>query len=210
MFGCAPGDNSALLRAAGEIDALDLGRVDQRTDNVSGVGGRVGHKIDDAVREASFDKRLVDQCVGAWARFTGLQDNGIAAGQRHRDRPDAENDRSVPRRDAEDHTDRFLQRHGNAARLVRGDDFAGNLGGDRRRLPHDGCREFDVEHCPAKGRAGLGHHRRGKSFPAGQKSIGGFHQQRAPRARPLRRPGGKSCRSPRRNGGHVGGFHRRR
>ncbi|MNL89671.1 hypothetical protein D3C87_2201390 [compost metagenome] len=40
--------------------------------------------------------------MGAWADFARFEDDGIAAGEWGRERPDAENDRGIPGGDGED------------------------------------------------------------------------------------------------------------
>ena len=77
------------------------------------------------------------------------QASGIAIGAH------AENDRRIPRRDAEHDADRLAHRHRDAARLVGRDHLAGDLRGHRRGLAQHAGGEMDVEAGPAGGRAGL-------------------------------------------------------
>ena len=109
-----------------------------------------------AVGQAGLAQRFDDQPVRARADFRGLQDHGVAAGQRHGDGAHAEDDRRVPRRDAEHHAGRLAHRHGDAAGLVGRDHLAGDLGGHRRRLAQHAGGQHDVEAGPAGGGAGLG------------------------------------------------------
>ena len=87
---------------------------------VCGVVRRVGHDVDDAVAEARFGEALADQAMHAGADLRRLEDDGVAARERHRHRAHAEDHRRVPRRDAEHDADRLAERHGEIARHVGG------------------------------------------------------------------------------------------
>ena len=101
VLGARLGDDLADARGAGEVDAPH-GRVrDQRVDHGAGVLGRVGHDVDHARREARLAEDAADQPVRARAHLGGLEHHGVAAGERHGDGAHAEDDRRVPRRDAE-------------------------------------------------------------------------------------------------------------
>ena len=180
MLGRALGDDPADRGRAGEIDPPHRRMVDQRADHFAGILGRVGDEVDHAVGEAGLVEGLDDQRVGARAYLGGLEDHRVAAGERHRDRAHAENDRRVPRRDAEDHPDRLAKRHGEAAGLVGRDDLAADLGGQRRRLADHAGGEHQVEPRPALGRADLGHHRRDERVGLGFQRGRGLVEQRAP------------------------------
>ena len=103
------GDEAADAGRAGEIDAADRRIGDERLDDAGGVGRRIADDIDDAVAEPGVAQRLADQAMGLGAELGAFQDDGVAAGERHRQRPDAENDGGVPRRDAQDDAGRLAK-----------------------------------------------------------------------------------------------------
>ena len=82
-------------------------------------------------------------------------------------------------------------RHRRQPRLVRGDDFAGDLRGDRRGFAQHASRKKDVEMRPAGGRPGLLGHRPDEVRRAPFKAIGGAKQSGATLAGTQRRPGGE-------------------
>jgi hypothetical protein len=69
----ARGDDLAHGGRAGEVDALDLRRIDQRADHRAGVGRGIGDDLDHAFGEAGFGKGLDDQGMGARALFRRLE-----------------------------------------------------------------------------------------------------------------------------------------
>lgn len=54
MFGGAAGEDTAHFSAAGEVDALHLGRISQRAYHIAGICRCIGDEVDDAFREADF------------------------------------------------------------------------------------------------------------------------------------------------------------
>ena len=114
----APGDDPAHRGRAGEVDAAHFRRVDQRAHHRARVGRGIGDDLHHALGKPGVGKGLDDQGMGARALFGGLEDHRIAAGQRRGDGPHPQNDRRIPRRNAQDHADRFAQGHGQAPRLV--------------------------------------------------------------------------------------------
>ena len=114
------GDDAADARRAGEVDAADRGMGDQRLDDRGGVGRRVADDIDDALaeqpasRQASPIRRCVRGQISEPLSTTVLpQASGVG------ERAHAENDRRVPRRDAEHDADRLAQRHRQSCRACR-------------------------------------------------------------------------------------------
>ena len=93
------GDDAADAGGAGEVDAADLGMGDQRLDHLGGILRRVGDQVDGALGQARLAEGLDDERMGARAALGRLEDDGVAAGERHGDRAHAEDDRRVPRRD---------------------------------------------------------------------------------------------------------------
>src|ERR1700691_6604695 len=80
--------------------------------------------------------------MGAGADLGGAQDHGVAAGQGRGDSAGAENNRRVPRRDAEHDARRLTDRHRENTRLVRWDYLAGDLvvsDAASRRMPAARC-----------------------------------------------------------------------
>ena len=67
----------------------------------------VDHQLDDPGRKPRCFESLDDQAVSSRAALGGLQDNRVPAGEGGGDCPTAEDHRSVPWRDAEDHSDRL-------------------------------------------------------------------------------------------------------
>ena len=182
-------DDAADPRRAGEIDPAHGGMADQHFDQGRGVFRRVGDDVEDARRQAGVAQAFGDQPMRARADFGGLQHHGVAAGQRQRDGADAEDDRRVPRRHAQHHARGLANGHGDAARLVRGDDFAGNLRGHGGRLAQHAGGEVDVEAGPAGGRPGFGRHQLDELRGLRRQKIGGFQQDRAPGIRAGGGPG---------------------
>ena len=111
---------------------------DERLDHLAGVRGRVGDHVDDTVRDAGIAQRRADQPVRRRAKLGCLEDDGVAAGERHRDRAHAKQHRCIPWRDAEHDTGRLAQGHREEA-PVGGDHLAGHrtLAG---RLAQQGAR----------------------------------------------------------------------
>ena len=150
-------------------------------------------------RQARLAEGLDDQRMGARAVLRGLEHDGVAAGERHRHRADAEDDRRVPRRDREDHADRLAHGHGGRARPVRRDHLAGDLRGHRGRLADHVGGEPDIEVRPMRRAAGLGDHRVGEVVDLRLEEVGGLEEKLAPLAGRFRRP------LRERRGGRVGG-----
>ena len=84
-----------------------------------------------------------------------LEDHGVAAGQRRGDGAHAQDDRRVPRRDAQHHAGRLAQAHGQRARHVGGNHLAADLRGQRRRFADHAGGQHHVEAGPHAGGAGL-------------------------------------------------------
>ncbi len=188
MLGRALGDDPADRGRSGEVDAAHRGMIDQRADHRARICRRIGDEIDDAGGEARLLERLDDQPVGARAQLRTLEDDGVAAGDRHRDRAHAEDDRRVPRRDAEHDARRLADRHGKAAGLVGGDHLARNLGGQGGGFAHHRCGEAEVEQRPALGGADLPHHRIDEIIGLGFQRGGSLHQKSAARIGAERAP----------------------
>ena len=184
---------------SGEVDTPHRRMIDHRPDDLAGVGGGVGDQVDDALAKPRDDEGGNDQRVGAGTLFRCLQDHGVAACQRHRDRAHAQNDRRVPRRDAQDNPGGFAQRHRDASRLVGRNDLAADLGRHRGGFTHDPCRQHQVERGPALRGTNFRHHRCDEIIAPGFERIGRFHQHRAARIGAHRGPGGGGI------GGGIGG-----
>ena len=74
---------------------------DQRFDHGGGAIGLVHDDIDDVLRQAGIAQQFADHLVRARTSLGRLQDHGVAARQRHDDDAQAQQQRCVPRRDAE-------------------------------------------------------------------------------------------------------------
>ncbi len=197
MLGRAFGDDFADAGRTREIDALYLRRINQRAHHFGGILRGVRHDIDDAFRETRLCKRLDDQHVRTRAGLAGFQDHAVAAGQRGRNGAHAQNDRRIPGGDAQNHAHRFLERHGDAARLVGGDHFASDMRRQRRRFAHDACGEAKIEHGPPRGGPGLVHHGGDKIVLARFQRRCGFHEHGTAGIGAHRRPCGKGGRGAR-------------
>ena len=92
------GDDPADAGRAGEVDAADGRLGDQRLDDRGRVIGGVGDGVEHARGQPGLVQRVDDQPVGARADLGGLHHHGVAAGERRRQRADAEDDRGVPGR----------------------------------------------------------------------------------------------------------------
>src|SRR5690606_24919162 len=99
-----------------------------------------------------------DQAMGARANLAGFEHHGVAAGERGGQRADAQDHWGIPRRDREHDAGGLPHAIGGGAGAVGGDDFAGDLGGQRSRLAQHFGGQHDVEAGPAGGGAGFGAH----------------------------------------------------
>ena len=189
MFRCDLRDDPADAGRAGEIDPAHGGMRDQRFDRLGGILGRIGHDVDDARRKAGVAQAVGDQPMRAGADFRGLQNDRVAAGERQRDGAHAEDDRRVPRRHAQHDAGGLANCHRDAARLVGGDHFAGDLRGHASRFTQHAGGKVDVEAGPAGGRAGFGCHQLDELRCLRRQQIGGFQQDRAPGIRAGGGPG---------------------
>ena len=104
-----------------------------------------------AGRPASASARD-DRGVRARALLGRLEHDGVAVGQRRRDRARGEDHRRVPRRHADHDAGGLADAHGERAGHVGGDDLADHRVGLRRRLAQHPRREVAVEHPPAERR----------------------------------------------------------
>ena len=172
-------DDPADARRAGEVDPLDPGMGDQRLDDLVGVLRGVGDQIDRALRQAGVAEGLDDQGMGARAILRGLEDDGVAAGERHGYRAHAEDDRRVPWRHRQDHADRLTDGHRRRARPVGRDDVAGDLGGHRRGFADHVGGQPDIEMRPMRRAAGLADHRRGEVLDSALEQVGRLEEQLA-------------------------------
>eukprot|EP01041_Mallomonas_annulata_P018420 gene18420-37342_t len=114
-------------------------------DHGTGVGRCVGDVVHHAGREARVLERLDGQLVGARAVLAAFQDHGVAAGQRHADGAHGQDDGRIPRRDAEHHTGRLANAHGQRSGHVGRDHFAGHLRGERGGLANHAGGQHHVE-----------------------------------------------------------------
>ena len=96
--------------------------------------------------------------------------------------------------DAEHHAGRLPHRHRDAAGLVGGNHFAGDLGGERGGFAQHLRRELHVELAPGRRRADLGDHRLGEILgPRAMRSAAALSSVRRS-LRPGRRPGRECAR----------------
>jgi hypothetical protein len=102
-------------------------RGDQILDDQAGVLRRIGDEVDDTLWQLRIGECLDNQPVRRRAYFRALQNDGIAARERKRNGPHAEDDRRVPRCDAEHHARRLTYAQRQAARDVRRNDFPADL-----------------------------------------------------------------------------------
>lgn len=188
----ACGDDAANGCGAGEIDAADGGMVDHRADHIGSILRRIGDEVDDAAAKPGLHKCLNDQAMGARALLRRLENDSVAAGERHGDGAGGQDDRRVPRGHGQDDASSFPHGHGDAAGLVGGNDFPANLGGEGCGFAHHGAGQHQVEARPAFGRADFAHHGVDEIGGFCVERIGGFHKGAAARGRAKRRPCGES------------------
>ncbi|CUX36677.1 hypothetical protein AGR8A_Lc10274 [Agrobacterium fabrum str. J-07] len=131
----------------------------QRFNDLRRIFRRVGNGVQHAFRQSCGGNGFDDQRVGAWAKFRGLHDDGVAAGKRGGDGAHAENDRRVPRRHRQHDPCRLAERHGHGSRAVRWDDLALDLRGETGRLHQHIAGEHDVKTGPGFRRTDLLLHR---------------------------------------------------
>ena len=94
-------------RRAGEIDPPHGGMLDQRMNDPLGLGRCVKNDIQNTGGKPRLLQDLADEAMGARAEFRTFQQNRIPAGQRHGNRPNTQDDRCIPRRDAETNAHRL-------------------------------------------------------------------------------------------------------
>ena len=93
-----------------EVDAFDGRMVNQRLDNGGSVGRRIRYDVYHAIGKSCIAERLANQIVDAGAKLGCLEYNSIAASERHGDRADTQNHRSIPRRDPQHDARRLANR----------------------------------------------------------------------------------------------------
>ena len=197
-------DGATDPRRPREIDAPDGRMGDQGIDDPRSVGRRIADDVDDTLAETGIAHRLADEVMHARTDFGRLQDGRVAAGERHRDRADAEDDGRVPRRDAENDADRLAHREGRQARKIGRKDLPGDLRDGGGGLAQHARGERHVEPCPSGRRSGLRGHRRHEIGHPRLEGTRRTHQPLAPQSRTQRRPGGKGPGCGGRGGGGIG------
>ncbi len=195
-------DDLADARRSGEIHAPHRRMGDQRIDDLRRVGRRVCDHIDDARCQAGVVQHLPDQAVRGRADLGGLENNRVAAGQWHGDRADAENDRTIPRRNAQNDTSRLANGQRQGSRFVGWNHFAGDVRGHRGRFAQNVRREVRIEFGPTGGSAGFLCHHRCEILGPRFQQIGCQHQFCASLAGADGGPCGKG-----RGGGHCRRVH---
>ncbi len=172
-------DDLADSGRAGEVHAAHCRVGNHCLHHGSGICRSVGDEIDYALGQAGFLQRFNDQAMGGWAKLRPLEYHGVAAGQRHGDGPHAQDDGRIPWGHAQHHACGLAQTHGQAARHVRGDYVAGDLGGQRCGLQQGVRRQVHVEPGPQARGAGFSGHGGDEGGGFGFQRVGGFGQQRA-------------------------------
>ena len=112
----------------------------------------VGDDVEHSRREAGLGEDLPQQAAGDRRPFGRLQHDGVAVGDRRRDRAQREDQRRVPRRECPG-ADGLLVPI--AVPGVGRDHLASRLVAGARRLPEQAGREAHLEHAEAEGAAGL-------------------------------------------------------
>ena len=168
------------------------------TTSAASSGALVTRLTTPSGKPASAKASTISACVRG-QRSDALRITVLPQASGRRDRAAAEDHRRVPRRDAEDTPTGSRSASASEPGLVRRDDLAGDLGGQRRRLAHHAGAEHDVEPRPRLGRAQLLAHRLDERVGARFERVRGGVEQRSPRIRAERRPGGE---------GGLGGFGR--
>ena len=191
VLGALEGDELADLGGAGEVHAAGRGVRDQLVDDVGGVVGRVDDQVDGAGGQAGVDERADDRGVRARALLGGLQHDGVAVGERGRDRAGAEDHRRVPGRHADDDPRGLADAHGERARHVGGDDLADHGVRLRGGLAQHAGGEVAVEHAPPERAADLLGHDAGDVGRGLHQLVGGGVEERAALARGRGRPAGE-------------------
>jgi hypothetical protein len=93
-------------RGADEADGLDVGVLEQRVDRDLVAL----HHVEHAVGQAGFLQQLGHAQRGARVGRAGLEHEGVARGDGHREHPHRHHHREVERRDAGHHAQRLAQR----------------------------------------------------------------------------------------------------
>ena len=164
---------------------------DHPVDNVRGILGRIDDEIEHASGQASLVKGFRDQRMGARTGLGGAEQHRVAASDRIGNRARGQQDRPIPRHNAQHHANRLTQRHRKRARLIGGDSGALNLGGEAGSLAQQRRRAHHVEGCPQGRGANLLGHGDEDGVLLGLQPIGGGQQDRAPFIRAGLGPGFK-------------------
>jgi hypothetical protein len=173
----ALGENPAGGRGAGEVDAPDLGPVEELVRDRDGLARRVRDDVQHAGREAGILQDLRDQQPG---RYRGLlrrlEHHGVAEGQRVDHGAPGENLGAVPRRDAGDHAERAAQRQRERSGDVGPDHLPGGQVGPVGGLPQQPDRGQHLEPGEAGRAARLGGEQRDDLVPAPLYGVGGAQE----------------------------------
>ena len=113
--------------AAGEGDLRHLRMLDQR---IADLGAEAGDDIDDARRESRLLEERGELERRGRGEFRGLQHDRVAGGERGRELEGGQQQRRVPRRDADDDAERLGAREVEHLVLVGRDDRAFDLVGE--------------------------------------------------------------------------------
>ena len=125
IAGRAAQNSAADAGRSRERHLVDVGMIDQ---GVADHAAGTGDDIEDARRQAGFERQLADPQCGERGQLGRLHHDGAAAGQRRRELPHPDHQREIPGHDDGDHADRLAHRVGE--RIVpRGDDLAADLVG---------------------------------------------------------------------------------
>jgi hypothetical protein len=118
ILGAAEALHAFSVRAAGGVDIFrDRGRADE----ADGAHARIGEQrvdrllvavdhIEHARREPRFDQQLGEPHRHRGIALRGLENEGVAAGERGRELPHGDHGREVERRDAGDDAERLTER----------------------------------------------------------------------------------------------------
>ncbi len=183
------GDDPTDAGRAGEVDATHRGVLDQRRDHLGGLLGGVADHVDHTLAEPRLDQHFADQLMSRRALLRSLENHRVAAGQRGSHGPRTEDDRRVPRRNAQHRAARHAHAHRQAAGHVGRNHLATHLGGQARRLAQHAGGDHHVEAGPARRGAGLGDHPFDERVLARLHQLGGLEQLGTPLAGAALRPG---------------------
>ncbi len=144
------GDDPAHPGRTGKINPAGFRVGNQFVNDFRGIGGRVRDGVDHAIRKTGLVQRFGDREVRARGFLGRFEHDCVSVGERHGNRPHAEDHGGVPGRDSGDDSDGLANCHRERIRQVRRDHFPDESVGLSGSLAQQSGRENAIEHSPSE------------------------------------------------------------